>query len=102
FHVLILAGRAFAAVGDTQEGEKLLLEAREKALRMAQDRELADAVPLATAERALGEFYAQQRRVDEARDCYRRLNELWERYPDANEYVQIQRAVSKKLLASLQ
>jgi serine/threonine protein kinase/tetratricopeptide (TPR) repeat protein len=101
FHVLVFAGRAYAASGDLTQGESLLLEAREKAVHRAQDRELADAVPLATAERALGEFYARQLRIDEARACYRRLNELWQSFPDANDYVQIQRSESARLLASL-
>ena len=92
FHVLILAARAFTASGDIKQGETLLLEAREKAVGWARDNELTDAIPLATAERALGEFYSQQRRLDEARACYQRLNQLWQSFPDTNDYVQIQRS----------
>src|SRR5262249_41070002 len=63
--LLILAGRVQAVSGDIKQAETSLTEAKERALQIAKDGQLADAIPLAAAERALGEFYAQQRRNDE-------------------------------------
>jgi tetratricopeptide (TPR) repeat protein len=99
-HVLILAGSANAASGNIKQAEGLLTEAREKAFQIAQKRELTNAIPLAIAEQALGEFYSQQRRADEARACYQRLNEIWKSFSETNEYLEIQRAASNQLLAS--
>jgi tetratricopeptide (TPR) repeat protein len=100
-HLLILNGRVNAASGAIKDAERLLTEARERALRIAQDRQLTNVIPLAAAEQALGEFYAQQQRGDEARACYQRLNDLWKSFPETNEYLQIQRTASSRLLASL-
>jgi calcineurin-like phosphoesterase family protein len=58
-------------------------------------------IPLANAEQALGEFYAQQRRIDEARTFYQRLNGRWQSFPGNNDYLEIQRAASNRLLVSL-
>src|SRR5262249_38420035 len=100
-YLLVLAGNANASAGFLQQAEALLLEAREKALGIVGDRQLSNTIPLATAERALGDFYARQRRTDEARASYKQLNDLWQSFSETNDYLEIQRAAGKKLLASL-
>jgi hypothetical protein len=56
--------------------------------------------PLANSETALAEFYARRGQAELARACYERLAGLWQRFPESNEYVEMQRAESKRLLAS--
>jgi len=99
-HLLILTARVNAASGAIKEAETLLSEARESAIKMVKDRQLTNVLPLATVERALGEFYVQQRRNDEARASHQRLSELWQSFPESNDYLDIQRAASNRLLAS--
>jgi tetratricopeptide (TPR) repeat protein len=101
-HLLILASRIYEASGNSGEPEPLLAEANERALRMAQNGQLTNAVSLAAAEQALGEFYARVRRNEEARATYQRLSELWQKFPEKNDYLEMQRAASNRLLASLQ
>jgi serine/threonine protein kinase/tetratricopeptide (TPR) repeat protein len=99
--MLTLAGHAKVANGEIPQGESLLLQARDEAAQVAESSELADLVPLTNAEKALGDFYASRARTDEARSCYQRVVQLWDRFPETNDYVARQRVASKKLLASL-
>jgi serine/threonine protein kinase/tetratricopeptide (TPR) repeat protein len=99
---LILAGRTSAATGNAAGAEDLLREARDQAQKVAHSEELTTLIPLATAEEALGNFYVRQHRPQEARTCYQRLADLWRKLPESNEYVEMQRTSSKRLLATLQ
>lgn len=99
--ILMLAGHVEAANGDPRSGERFLLQARDEAAQFADSSELAHLVPLASAEKALGDFYISRARTDEARSCYQRLVQLWDRFPETNDYVSRQRVASKELLASL-
>ncbi len=99
--VLILSGNASAAAGDFANAESFIREAREEAQKIAHSDELTNLIPLANAEEALGAFYARRRRTEEARACYQRLSQLWQRFPESNEYVDRQRIASERLLASL-
>jgi len=98
---LILAGKANAAVGDYDRAENLLREAREIAQKIAQSGELEYAIPLANADHALGEFYIRSHRIQQARICYEEMVELWQRFPETNQYVSRQTSDSKRLLASV-
>ena len=98
---LILAGETNAATGEFESGESLLREAREQAQRIVRPQELTSLIPLANAEKALGKFYVRRRQSKDASDCYQRLVELWQHFPDTNEYVERERADSKRLLAAL-
>jgi serine/threonine protein kinase len=98
---LILAGKASAATRDLARAESLLREAGDEAQGIARSQELTNLIPLATAEEALGTFYVARHRTREARACYQRLVNLWQQFPDSNEYVDGQRTASKRLLASL-
>ena len=98
---LILAGKTSAATRDLEHAESLLREARDQAQGIARSLELTNLIPLATAEEALGTFYVARHRTREARACYERLVNLWQQFPDSNEYVDGQRTLSKRLLASL-
>ena len=98
---LILAGETTAATGSFARAESLLREAREEAQRIARPEELSSLIALSNAEEALGTFYVHQRHSQEARNCYRRLVDLWQDFPESNEYVDRQRTGSKQLLASV-
>lgn len=100
-HSLVLEGEASAAAGDGARAESVLLEARDKAQQIALRQEVMDLIPLARTERALGSFYSRQHRPDRARACYQRLLDVWQGFPEPNEYVNRQIAASKVLLASL-
>lgn len=98
-HTLILAGEASIAASDLARAQNLLAEARDEAQPIAGHGELTDLIPLARAEEALGTLYTRERRTEEARACYERRVELWQRFPESNEYVDRQKAASKELLA---
>ena len=98
---LILAGKTSAATRDLEHAESLLREARDQAQGIARSLELTNLIPLANAEEALGTFYVARHRTREARACYERLVNLWQQFPDSNEYVDGQRTLSKRLLVSL-
>jgi len=98
--LLILAGKIGAASGNDKLAESRLREARDEAQRIAKGGELTSLIPSAHSEEALGDFYAQRGRVDEARACYQSLAELWRGFPEGNEYVGRQKASTKSLLAS--
>ncbi len=98
---LILAARTNAASGNVARAEGLLLEARDEAQKIVRPDELTSLTPLATAEQALGTFYVSRHRTREARACYERLVNLWHQFPESNEYVDLQRTVSKRLLTSI-
>jgi serine/threonine protein kinase len=98
---LLLAGKASAATRDLAHAESLLREARDEAQGIARSQELTNLIPLATAEEALGTFYVARHRTREARACYERLVNLWQQFPESNEYVDGQRTASKRLLASI-
>jgi serine/threonine protein kinase len=99
--VLILGGQARAATGDSKGAESLLTEAREEAEKIASTGELTSLIPLANAETALGAFRVRRHELEQARACYERLTELWQGFSGSNEYVEMQRTASEKLLASL-
>jgi hypothetical protein len=99
--VLILAGESSAATGDPGRAESLLQEARAIAQRAAGDQQLSNVIPLANAERALGAFYARRHRTAEARACYQRMADLWQRLPESSEYIDRQRIAAQRLLSSL-
>ncbi len=98
---LILAGNASAATRDLTRAESLLREARDEAQEIARSEELTSLIPLARAEETLGAFYLRRHRTQDARACYQRLADLWNQFPESNEYVQRQRGTSKRLLGSL-
>jgi tetratricopeptide (TPR) repeat protein len=98
---LILAGKTRAATRDLARAESLLREARDEAQEIARSQELTNLIPLATAEETLGNFYVHQHRTREARACYERIVNIWQQFPEANEYVDNQRTVSQRLLSSL-
>ena len=97
---LILAGKAHEASRDFERAERLLQEAREEARSIAKDGELESAIPLANADEVLGGFYARHR-SDQARLCYQRLIDLWQRFPEHSEYVDRKKLAATRLLASL-
>jgi serine/threonine-protein kinase len=98
---LILAGKAHAATRDLAVAETLLREARDTAQTIARSQELTNLIPLATAEDALGNFYLHRHRTREARACYERIANLWQQFPESNEYVDRQRTASARLLSSI-
>jgi serine/threonine protein kinase len=98
---LILAGKANQEMGQFARAETLLQEARERAQTIAQKQELTRFIPLSNAEQALGTFYLHQHRPEDARTCFQYLVDLWQRVPESNQYVDRQRAESKRLLATL-
>ena len=98
---LILAGKTSAATRDLAHAESLLREARDEAQGIARSQELTNLIPLATAEETLGAFYVARHRTREARAGYERLVNLWQQFPESNEYVEGQRTASKRLLASI-
>jgi tetratricopeptide (TPR) repeat protein len=98
---LMAAARTSAATGNLTRAESLLREAREEAKQLAGSQELTNLIPLANSEQALGNFYAHRHRTQEARVCYQRLVDLWQQFPESNEYVDAQKTSSKRLLVSL-
>jgi serine/threonine protein kinase len=98
---LILAGNTSAATRNLARAESLLREARDGAQEIARSQELTNLIPLATAEGALGTFYLHRHRTREARACYERIANLWQQFPESNEYVDRQKTASKRLLASI-
>ena len=98
---LLVAAKTSAAIGDPTRAESLLHEAREESKQIARTQELTSLIPLADSERDLGDLYAHQHRTQEERACYQRLVDLWQQFPESSEYVEGQRASSKRLLLSL-
>jgi tetratricopeptide (TPR) repeat protein len=98
---LRLAGQSNAANGNFDRAESLFREAREEAQLIAKDHQLQNAIPLANTETALGAFYARRHRTQEARICYEHLVELWKNFPEQNAYLDRQRTIADRLLASL-
>jgi len=49
----------------------------------------------------LGEFYTSRHKRAQAKECYQKMAALWQRFPESNEYVALQRAAAAKLLASV-
>jgi hypothetical protein len=96
---LIIAAKANAATGNLERAESLLQEARTTALAIAKNKELQNVMPLANLEEAMGAFYGR-RRAGQTRKCYERLVDLWQQYPETNEYLDRQRAIAARLLAS--
>src|SRR5581483_943971 len=100
-YLLILSGRAYAAGGDFKKAEDQLHEASKQAELLAASEELMGLLPLVKAESALGAIYTSQHRMEDARLCYKRVNDLWQHFPDDSEYVTRQRKASMSLLAAL-
>jgi eukaryotic-like serine/threonine-protein kinase len=98
---MILAGRTSAATGDLARAESLLREARDESQKSIRPEEVTSLIPLARAQQALGAFYVQRHRTQEARACYQQLVDLWQQFPESNEYVDRQKSASKRLLSSL-
>jgi serine/threonine protein kinase len=98
---LILAGKAYAAAGNFEHAETFLTEAHAEAEKVAVAREVTNVIPLANSETALAEFYARRGQAELARACYEKLAGRWQRFPESNEYVEMQRVESKKRLAAI-
>jgi tetratricopeptide (TPR) repeat protein len=99
---VIVAGRASSAAGKAKYAEDLFSEGRAEAQKIAVGHDDAtNLIPLANLETAFGDFYVRRHRVAQARECYQRLADLWQRFPGSNEYVDIQRAAAQKRLAAL-
>jgi tetratricopeptide (TPR) repeat protein len=99
--VLILGGQTSAAAGDSVRAERLLVEARSEAQEIAKLRSIANVIPLAHAEEALGRLYARSGRIEEARVCYERLAGLWGDFHDPSGYAERRKTASLRLLDSL-
>ena len=99
--VMIVSAKANAAIGDHQRAEELFKQALEQAKQIAHPEEVTSLIPLATAEEALGNFYAKQHNSQLARASYERLVKLWQDFPESNEYVDARRVSSQRLLSSL-
>ena len=97
---LLVAAKTSAATGNPTRAESLLREASDEAKQLASTQELTSLIPLANSERALGDFYVHRHRTQEARACYQRLVDLWQQFPESNEYVDGQKTFSKRLLLS--
>jgi eukaryotic-like serine/threonine-protein kinase len=100
-YVFILAGRAYAANGELKTAEDFLARAREKAQALGRGGEVMSVLPLVKADRELAALYASEHRVDEARKCYQRVNDLWQNFPENSEYVVLQRKLSLATLTSI-
>ena len=98
---LILAAEANDASGDFEHAEKLLREAQDRATPMAQGDEPDNLIPLANVETVLGKFYVRHRRIDQARACFQDVLDLWKKPPGSNIYIDHQKSVATRLLASL-
>jgi tetratricopeptide (TPR) repeat protein/predicted Ser/Thr protein kinase len=99
---LILAAQTKASERDSASAERLFEEAHSEAEQIAQRPGLANLVPLANAERAAGDFYAQRRESENARACYRRLAQLWRNSGGSNDYANRQRATAEHLVESVE
>jgi eukaryotic-like serine/threonine-protein kinase len=99
--ILVLQSRIEAAAGNFTDSQSLLKEARERVLPFATTGELNELMTLADTERAQGESWARQGKASDARASYQRVADIWERYPDPNEYVDRQKEAAASLLASL-
>ncbi|MGH9647255.1 MAG: hypothetical protein ACRD4E_10605, partial [Bryobacteraceae bacterium] len=88
---LISAAEAHSASGNPDRAEGLLQEARAMGQAIAKRAALANVVPLAHVEAALGGFYIRHHRTDEARASFERLVQLWRRFPEPNQYADRQR-----------
>jgi tetratricopeptide (TPR) repeat protein len=99
--VLILAGKINTKAGKLDQAAKLFREAQDQAAPIAANPELTRIIPLAHSEEALGDFYVSRGQSAEARACYQKLAELWQRFAGSNEFVDRQRASAAKLIASL-
>jgi serine/threonine protein kinase/tetratricopeptide (TPR) repeat protein len=99
---LILAAQAMADGRDSASAERLFEEARSEAEQIAHRQGLANLVPLSNTERAAGDFYAQRRRSEDARACYRRLAQLWRDFGGSNEYANRQRAAAEHLVGTVE
>ncbi|HEX4772351.1 MAG TPA: serine/threonine-protein kinase [Bryobacteraceae bacterium] len=99
-YALVLSAQANAEFHHFQSAETLLHQAQQEAQLMAQDREIENVVPLAGVETVLGTFYLHRQRIEEARACFRRLADLWKKFPAPNVYVDRQRKIAKDLLAA--
>jgi eukaryotic-like serine/threonine-protein kinase len=98
---LILAGKIRAKSEDHAQAESLLRQARDHAASITRSQEVTQLIPLADAEEALGAFYAARRQTGEARACYQKVADMWQRFQGSNEYVDLRRARAARLLASL-
>lgn len=99
---LVIAAKANAAAANPERAETLLEEARGEAQFIASTgHELENVIPLANVERVAGAFYASLRRVPEARACFQRLLDLWNRFPQSNIYVERQSVIARRSLAVL-
>jgi len=98
---LILVSRTSEASRDFGRAERLLREALDVARPIAKRGAISNAIPLAGAEQALGEFYSRRGRDAETRQCYQRLADLWRNFPGSNVYVDRQRAAVARRLESL-
>ncbi len=99
--ILILSARVETATGNFARAHSLIDEAREVALHVAETRELTNLITLAQAEESEGDTWAKQGRMDQARACYQRVADIWQQFPEQNEYVDRQKAAAARLLASL-
>jgi serine/threonine protein kinase/tetratricopeptide (TPR) repeat protein len=98
--VLLLNAQANAQARDFEKAELLFWQAQEEARMLAKDSELESIIPAAGVEAALGNFYLRLKRSDQARACFKRLINLWEQVPRTNGYVDRQKAIAKRCLAS--
>jgi tetratricopeptide (TPR) repeat protein len=96
----ILSARISAVSGSFAVAEKLLGEAQAEAQSVAKTQDIESVIPLAMTEDALGTLYARQGRTKEATACYRRLADLWSRFPES-EYAARQKATAARRLSSL-
>ena len=99
--ILVLQARIEAAAGNFTDSQSLLKEARERLLPFARTGELNNLMTLADTERAQGETWVRQGKASDARASYQRVADIWQRYPDPNEYVDRQKQAAASLLASL-
>jgi serine/threonine protein kinase len=100
-YLLILDGRAHAANRDFVEAESLLRRACTQAEPLVGSGELMGLLPLAKAETILGDFYVSRHRLEDAKTCYKRVNDLWQNFGDKSEYIERQRKASAAVLATL-
>jgi len=99
--ILILASNISASYRDYPGAETRMEEAHQEALQIAQSQEIISMIPLSNVEQAWGDLYLRQRRKQEARACYERLNRVWQQFPEPNQYVDLRKSAAKQLLASL-
>ncbi len=100
-YLLVLGGKAQTTAGDFKTAEEILQKASRLAKPLAANQELVGILPLVKTQLALAALYTRQHRMEEARDCYQQVKDLWQQFPDSNEYVEKQREKSTTVLASL-